>query len=105
MGKFARDSKGSSVRTNSSAYADLVEVGDLADYAFFLQDVRHDYIRAEAMYERAIAADPKHAPALFNYADFLWKVRRDSDRAEAMYERAIKAARISLRRIISSIFL
>ena len=62
-------------------------------YALFLKTIRRDYDRAEAMYERAIKADPNHANNLGNYADFLEleTVRRDYDRAEAMYERAIKA--------------
>ena len=60
-------------------------------YALFLKTIRRDYDRAEAMYERAIKADPNHADILGVYADFLETIRRDYDRAEAMYERAIKA--------------
>jgi len=60
-------------------------------YALFLKTIRRDYDRAEAMYERAIKADPNHANNLGNYANFLETIRRDYDRAEAMYERAIKA--------------
>ena len=60
-------------------------------YAFFLTAVRPDCDRAEAMYERAIKADPNHARNLGNYALFLKNVRREYDRAEAMFERAIKA--------------
>ena len=60
-------------------------------YAFFLTDVRHDYDRAESMFERAITADPNHANSLGNYALFLRTIRHDYDRAQNMYERAITA--------------
>ena len=60
-------------------------------YAIFLTDVRHDHDRAQAMYERAITADPNHANNLGNYANFLTDVRHDHDRAQAMYGRAIDA--------------
>ena len=60
-------------------------------YALFLTDVRHDHDRAQAMYERAIDADPNHANNLGNYAIFLTDVRHDHDRAQEMYERAIDA--------------
>ena len=60
-------------------------------YAIFLTDVRREYDRAEAMFERAIDADPNHANNLGNYATFLKNVRHDHDRAEAMFERAIDA--------------
>ena len=45
-------------------------------YAIFLTDVRHDHDRAQAMYERAIDADPNHANNLGNYALFLKKIGR-----------------------------
>ena len=60
-------------------------------YAIFLTDVRHDHDRAEAMFERAIDADPTNADNLGNYAIFLTDVRHDHDRAQEMYERAIDA--------------
>ena len=60
-------------------------------YAIFLTDVRREYDRAEAMFERAIDADPNNANTLGAYALFLKNVRREYDRAEAMYERAIDA--------------
>ena len=60
-------------------------------YAVFLETVRRDSDRAEAMFERAITADPTDADNLGNYALFLTDVRREYDRAEAMYERAITA--------------
>ena len=60
-------------------------------YAIFLTDVRHDHDRAQAMYDRAIDADPTNARNLGNYAIFLKNVRHDHDRAQEMYERAIDA--------------
>ena len=60
-------------------------------YAIFLTDVRHDHDRAQAMYERAIDADPNHADILGNYATFMWTIRHDYDQAEAMFGRAIEA--------------
>ena len=46
---------------------------------------------AEALYRRAIAAEPTHASILGNYANFLQMVRGDMDAAEALYQRAIEA--------------
>ena len=60
-------------------------------YAIFLTDVRREYDRAEAMFERAIDADPNNANTLGAYALFLKNVRREYDQAEAMYDRAIDA--------------
>ena len=60
-------------------------------YALFLTDVRREYDRAEAMFERAIDADPNNANTLGAYALFLKNVRREYDQAEAMYDRAIDA--------------
>ena len=60
-------------------------------YSVFLETVRRDSDRAEAMFERAITADPNHANTLGNYALFLKNVRREYDQAEAMYDRAIDA--------------
>jgi len=60
-------------------------------YALFLKIIRRDYDRAEAMFERAIEADPTNANNLGTYADFLKNVRHDYDRAQDMYEWAIEA--------------
>ena len=60
-------------------------------YAFFLTDVRPEYDRAEAMFERAIKADPTNANILGLYANFFETIRGEYDRAQDMYERAIKA--------------
>ena len=60
-------------------------------YAIFLKNVRHDHDRAEAMFERAIDADPNNANNLGNYANFFTNVRGDHDRAQEMFERAITA--------------
>ena len=53
-------------------------------YAVFLMDVRRDYDRAEAMYERAINADSTNTNIRSLYADFLENIRHDYDRAEAI---------------------
>ncbi|WP_315218009.1 tetratricopeptide repeat protein, partial [Actinomyces dentalis] len=47
--------------------------------------------QAEAMFGRAIDADPNHANNLGSYAIFLKNVRREYDQAEAMFGRAIDA--------------
>ena len=47
---------------------------------------------AQALYERAIVADPNQAnTSLGDYASFLGRERRDLDRAQELYERAITA--------------
>ena len=74
------------ITTESTPNSNLFDL-----YAFFLTDVRHDYDRAESMFERAITADPNHANSLGNYANLLADVRHDYDRAQNMYERAITA--------------
>jgi len=53
--------------------------------------VRGDHDAAEAMYQRALEADPSHANNLGNCASFLTDVRGDHDAAEAMYQRALEA--------------
>ena len=60
-------------------------------YAIFLTDVCHDHDRAQAMFGRAITADPNHARNLGKYATFMWTIRHDYDQAEAMFGRAITA--------------
>ena len=74
------------ITTESTPNSNLFDL-----YAFFLTDVRHDYDRAQNMYERAIEADSTNANSLSNYAIFLTDVRHDYDRAESMFERAITA--------------
>ncbi|MCI5197567.1 MAG: hypothetical protein D3919_15375, partial [Candidatus Electrothrix sp. AW5] len=61
------------------------------DYANFLADQKQDYAAAEAMYERAVEADPNHANNLGNYAVFLENQKQDYPAAEVMYERAVEA--------------
>lgn len=61
----------------------------LGNYANFLCDERRDLDRAEAMYRRAIAADPE-ALFLCNFATFLCDERRDLDGAEASYQAALE---------------
>ena len=74
------------ITTESTPNSNLFDL-----YAFFLTDIRHDYDRAQNMYERAITTDPNHADSLSNYAIFLTDVRHDYDRAESMFERSITA--------------
>jgi len=74
------------ITTESTPNSNLFDL-----YAFFLTDVRHDYDRAQNMYERAIEADSTNANSLSNYAIFLTDVRHEYDRAESMFERAITA--------------
>jgi len=74
------------ITTESTPNSNLFDL-----YAFFLTDVRHDYDRAQNMYERAIEADSTNANSLSNYAIFLTDVRHDYDRSESMFERAITA--------------
>ena len=74
------------ITTESTPNSNLFDL-----YAFFLTDVRHDYDRAQNMYERAIEADPTNANSLSNYANLLGAIRHDYDRAQNMYERAITA--------------
>jgi tetratricopeptide (TPR) repeat protein len=47
---------------------------------------------AEALYKRAIEADPNHANSLGNYASFLADVRKNHNAAEVFYKRSIEAA-------------
>eukprot|EP00947_MAST-08B_sp_MAST-8B-sp1_P000521 g521.t1 len=63
----------------------------LVHYGYLLHALRKDYNGAEAMYKRAIEADPNHAAALSNYGHLLQTVRKDYDGAEAMCKRAIEA--------------
>lgn len=48
--------------------------------------------QAESLYQRALAAHPTHAFALYNYAVLLEDVRGDIKRADEMYSRAVKAS-------------
>jgi Tfp pilus assembly protein PilF len=59
--------------------------------SYGLSDDRKDYDAAEAVYKRALDADPKNAKNLGNYADFLQNDRTDYDAADAMYKRALDA--------------
>ncbi|HUB74653.1 MAG TPA: tetratricopeptide repeat protein [Solirubrobacteraceae bacterium] len=60
-------------------------------FANFVDQEREDPDRAEALFERAITADPTNAVVLDSYAVFVDQKREDPDRAEALYERAITA--------------
>jgi len=63
----------------------------IGNVALAAQKAGHrDEAEAEAMFKRAIEADPKHANNLGNYANFL-KQQGRHDEAEAMFKRAIEA--------------
>jgi tetratricopeptide (TPR) repeat protein len=70
---------------------DRLHPDELGSYASFLHNngKRHDVV--EALYKRAIEADPKNANNLGNYANFLTDILKDYDAAEALYKRAIEA--------------
>mmetsp|Transcript_22138 Transcript_22138/g.51076 ORF Transcript_22138/g.51076 Transcript_22138/m.51076 type:complete len:304 (+) Transcript_22138:528-1439(+) len=61
----------------------------VADFASFVNKVRKDPDRAEALYRRALAVEPTQPQALGNYARFLANVRGDLHRAEGLYEQAL----------------
>ncbi|MEH6698922.1 MAG: tetratricopeptide repeat protein [Brevundimonas sp.] len=46
---------------------------------------------AEAIYKRALDAEPDNADTLSDYAVFLWQVRKDMDGAETLHKRALDA--------------
>ena len=58
-------------------------------YALWYQHIKRVDDRAQAMYERAVAADPENALKICNSAIFMYDVRGDVDRAEALLERAM----------------
>jgi Tfp pilus assembly protein PilF len=66
------------------------------NYAVFLAGQKQDYPAAEAMYERAVEADPQYANALGNYAWFLHDQKKDYSAAEAMYLRALEVHPVSV---------
>jgi tetratricopeptide (TPR) repeat protein len=46
-------------------------------------------LRAEAAYEKAVAADPRNLPLAVEYADFLWREKR-YDRGNAVMDRVLR---------------
>jgi tetratricopeptide (TPR) repeat protein len=64
---------------------------NLGNYGRTLSTVKERCDEAEALYRRAIEADPKHANNLGNYAIFVCDVRKDLDRAQDLFRRAIEA--------------
>ena len=56
----------------------------------FLQGTRHDALRAEEYYERAVKSEPTDADHFGNYGAFLHIVRKDLGRAETYYRRSIE---------------
>ncbi len=77
--------------TLSQHHLDLLDGADLGSYAVFMESVRGEMEAAQALYERALAANPTHANNLGNYADFMQCVRGEMDAAQALYERALAA--------------
>eukprot|EP00947_MAST-08B_sp_MAST-8B-sp1_P001546 g1546.t1 len=73
--------------------AGLAGAGALVHLHYYghLLNMREDYDGAEAMFKRAIEADPNHAGTLTYYGTLLYEVRKDYDGAEAMFKRAIEA--------------
>ncbi len=63
----------------------------LATIAALMADLRGDDELAEALYARAIVADPNNARILGNFAYLMTDLRRDHDRAEDLYALAIEA--------------
>lgn len=64
----------------------------LGELAVFMMTVRADMDAAEALYQRAIDADPNHAPILCNYAIFMKNFRGNMDASEKLFKRAIDVA-------------
>jgi tetratricopeptide (TPR) repeat protein len=83
-------------------------VATLCNFAFLLEDIRVDpspppeipswrpresqLDEAEAMYRRALAANPTHVRSLLYFALFKQWKRRDADGAEALFRAALNAA-------------
>lgn len=62
----------------------------LASYAIFLSSEIGDASSADALYKRAIDADPENFHALLNYAIFLFRHGMDMAVAEGLLHRALK---------------
>lgn len=78
-------------RIYSEGVAHLENADLLGNYANFLRNLGTDNDRADAMYQRAIHADPHHAMNLTNYATFLAYTRDDFERADQLLEQATEA--------------
>jgi tetratricopeptide (TPR) repeat protein len=68
----------------------------LAAFGNFLQTVRGEYDRAEAMFKQSLQSDPTHLDTLQFYAIFLEEVRGDLDAAERLYTVALESTRDGL---------
>jgi tetratricopeptide (TPR) repeat protein len=71
------------------------DVRTLASYALFLEQVRHNFERAGALYAGAVQVSRrkrKHASLYNNYAVFLKNIKSDFQAAEIFYKKAIKLA-------------
>jgi tetratricopeptide (TPR) repeat protein len=60
----------------------------ISDYATFATSALQDHEKAEALFKRAIEADPHRTLTLSNYAHFLKTVRNDESASGALYRRA-----------------
>ena len=68
----------------------------LVAFGNFLQTVRGEYDRAEAMFKQSLQRDPSHLDTLQFYAIFLEEVRGDLDAAERLYTVALESTREGL---------
>ncbi len=62
----------------------------LANFAKFTTHSRIDQDMAEALFQRAIAADPGNSVILGNYAMFRTSIRNDHEKADELFQRAIE---------------
>ncbi|MCI5227934.1 MAG: hypothetical protein D3918_15095 [Candidatus Electrothrix sp. AX2] len=61
------------------------------NYAYFLENQKHDYAAAEMMHERAVEADPSRASNLGNYAVFLANQKQENYTiAESTFQKAVE---------------
>ena len=63
---------------------------------FFLMNQRKDLDAAEAMFQRAIEANPDDAVNLGSYALFLWDSHHDAQAADDAYRKAMSADPLSM---------
>lgn len=64
----------------------------VANYALYLQKVRHDLVKAEYYCEKAIQTGGCDGILLSMFADLIWTNHGDAPRAKYYFEKAIKAS-------------